>query len=256
MGAWRGMMGDKGEIALVVRIAFVLSLGCLAVWPQADAAETPDLVYSVDFSGFPGGSVLAWLGARGFAAKQDAGNAGRIALSVVDRALVLEAKRRALGLLINETDVASATRIRIEWGVNAFPPGADYDKGLRSEAIMIHVFFGKDKVSSGSLLVPNSPYFIGLFLCQVGRIDHPYTGRYFKAGGRYVCLRHPSLDELLVSEFDLAQAFKSYFGSADVPTISGFTIAIDTENATGKATAKSFVRRIEFLKCQSGCEPP
>ena len=121
---------------------------------------------------------------------------------------------------------------------------------------MIHVFFGKDKVSSGSLLVPNSPYFIGLFLCRAGRIDHPYTGRYFKAGGRYVCLRHPSLDEPLVSEFDLGQAFKTYFGSADVPAISGFTIAIDTEHATGTATAKSFVRRIEFLKCQAGCDSP
>ena len=114
------MMGDKGEIALVVRIAFVLSLVCLAVWPQADAAETPDLIYSVDFSGFPGGSVLDWLGTKGFVAKQDAGNAGRIALSVVDGAVVLEAKRRALGLLINETDLPSATRIRIEWGSTPF----------------------------------------------------------------------------------------------------------------------------------------
>jgi hypothetical protein len=233
---------------LIVRIAFVLSLLCFAVSPLADAAESPDLVYSVDFVGFPGGSVLDWLGTKGFVAKQDAGNTGRITLAVVDDALVLEARRRALGLLINETDVAGATRIRIEWGVNAFPPGADYDSGRRSEAIMIHVFFGKTKVSSGSLLVPDSPYFIGLFLCRTGRIHHPYTGRYFKAGGRYVCLQHPNVDEPLVSEFDLAQAFKTYFRLTDVPTISGFTIAIDTDSATGAATAKSFVRRIEFLK--------
>ncbi len=233
---------------MLTQIRCVLSIICLSVSLQANSAEAQDRVYSVDFSGFRGGSVLNWLGTKGFVAKQDAGNAGKITLTVVDDKLVVEAKRRAFGLLINEKDVAGATRIRIEWGVAAFPPGADYDKGVRSEAIMIHVFFGKTKISSGSMLVPDSPYFIGLFLCRVGRLDYPYTGRYFKAGGRYVCLRHPSLDESLVSEFDLAQAFKTYFGRTDVPAISGFTIAIDTDQATGKATAKSFVRRIEFLK--------
>jgi hypothetical protein len=105
---------------LVVRIAFVLSLLSLAVSPLADAADTPDLAYSVDFSGFPGGAALDWLGAKGFVARQDAGKAGRVTLSVVDDALVLEARRRALGLLINEADVAGATRIRIEWGSTPF----------------------------------------------------------------------------------------------------------------------------------------
>ena len=175
------------------------------------AAESPDLVYSVDFVGFPGGSVLDWLGTKGFVAKQDAGNTGRITLAVVDDALVLEARRRALGLLINETDVAGATKESASnRGVNAFRPGADYDSGRRSEAIMIHVFSERPKCPVAPCWSPDSPYFIGLFLCRTGRIHHPYTGRYFKAGGRYVCLQHPNVDEPLVSEFDLAQAFKTY----------------------------------------------
>jgi len=30
---------------------------------------------------------------------------------------------------------------------------------------MVYVFFGHEKYSSGSMFVPDSPYFIGFFLC-------------------------------------------------------------------------------------------
>ncbi len=113
---------------------------------------------------------------------------------------------------------------------------------------MIFTFFGKKKVSSGSLLVPDSPYFIGLFLCEDGRTDHPYTGRFFKAGGRYVCVSHAKVGEKVVSEFDLGKAAEAYFKLSEVPPISGFAIAIDTDNAKGSATAKSWVRKIEYLQ--------
>lgn len=56
---------------------------------------------------------------------------------------------------------------------------------------MLYVFFGTDKISSGHVLIPNSPYFIGFFLCQNDQIDFPYKGRYFHAGGRFVCLGKP-----------------------------------------------------------------
>ena len=138
-------------------------------------------------------------------------------------------------------------RIRIEWGVDAFPPGASYDKGVRSEAIMIFTFFGKKKISSGSLLVPDSPYFIGLFLCESGKTDHPYTGRFFKAGGRYVCVHTTKIGEKVVSEFDLGKAAEEYFKLSEVPPISGFAIAIDTDNAKAPATAKSWVKKIDYL---------
>ena len=108
--------------------------------------------------------------------------------------------------------------------------------------------FGKKKVSSGSILVPDSPYFIGLFLCEHGRTDHPYTGRFFKAGGRYVCVSHAKVGEKVISEFDLGKAAEAYFKLHEVPPISGFAIAIDTDNAKGGATAKSWVRKIEYLQ--------
>ena len=228
---------------------FLLVLALL--WPAGErpvAAAESQVAYAVDFNGYTSGSVLAWLHHKGFVAKQDADNQSKIVLSIRNGALVLEAKRRALGLLLNEEDVPGPGRIRIEWGVDAFPEGVSYDKEVRSEPIMVYTFFGKKKVPSGSLLVPDSPYFIGLFLCESGRTDHPYTGRFFKAGGRYVCVTVAKVGERVVSEFDLGRAAVEYFKLSEVPPISGFAIGIDTDKARGSATAKSYIRKIEYLK--------
>jgi hypothetical protein len=213
----------------------------------AGSASAANPLYQVGFGGYGGGSVLAWLKGKGFVAKQDADSPAKVVLSIHNDALVLEAKRKALGLLVNETHLPGATRIRIEWGVDAFPQGVSYDKGIRSEPIMIYTFFGKEKQPSGSLVVPDSPYFIGLFLCEDGRTDHPYTGRFFKAGGRYVCAHVVKTGETVVSEFDLGSAAKSYFKLHSVPPVSGFAIGIDTENAKAPATAKSYVKSISYF---------
>ncbi len=230
---------------------FLALLATFAIgWSQqARADDVPDtVIFSEDFSGYTNGSVLKWLGSRGFQPKQDASNASKIVYTVRDETLLIEAKQRALGLLIDETDFFTATHIRIDWGVDSFPPGASYEKGIRSDAIMVYVFFGDKKVSSGSMLVPDSPYFIGLMLCESGRTDYPYTGRYFKAGGRYVCVNQTTAGKPLVSVFPIADAFKEYFGKSTTPPVSGFAIAIDTDGAKGNATAKSFITKIEFLR--------
>ncbi|MFO1057028.1 MAG: hypothetical protein U1E53_08685 [Dongiaceae bacterium] len=226
---------------MIARIALLLA--CLAATP----AMAADPLYQVTFSGYGSGPVLDWLKGKGFVPKKDADSPGLIALAVRDQALVLEAKKKALGLLMNETDIAGVRRIRIEWGVDAFPAGASYDKGARSEAIMVYTFFGKEKQPSGSILVPDSPYFIGLFLCQDGRTDHPYTGRFFKAGGRYVCANVVKAGQTVVSEFDIGQSAETYFNLHSLPPVSGFAIGIDTDNAKSPATAKAYIKSITYF---------
>lgn len=224
------------------------TIGVFALSAVQSTAAAQPVAYTMEFAGYTGGPTLDWLRGKGFVAREDASTASKIAVSVVDNRLVLEAKQKARGQLTREMDIPGATRVRIEWGVDAFPPGADYDKGVRSEAIMIHVFFGKEKIASGSLFVPDSPYFIGLFLCESGGLRQPYIGRTFKAGGRYVCLDRPAPGKPLVSEFDLAAAFKAYFQKNEMPAISAFAISVDTDNAKDRGTSKSFVKRIEFLR--------
>lgn len=201
---------------------------------------------SVDFAGFPGGSVLSWLGGKGFVPKQDASNARRVTYTATPSELTLETRTRAFGLLLNEKDVRDAARVRIEWGVNAFPPGASYEKGIRAEAIMLYIFFGKERHASGSLFIPDSPYFLALYLCESEATNTPFRGRYHHASGRFICVDRPKSGATVATDFPLAETFKRVFNKNEVPDISGVGLAIDTANVSGSGVARSFIRRIEF----------
>ena len=211
-------------------------------------ARASNTTYHVSFSDFVSGPILQWLAEKGFEPKRDATNRNRVVLSHTGNALVLETRRRASGLLLSEADVPTYSKIRIKWGVNVFPPGASYAAGVRSEAIMVFVFFGSEKISSGHVLVPNSPYFIGLYLCDSDPIGVGFKGRYFRAGGRYVCVDHASIGKEVVTDFPIAETFKQFFGQSHAPAISGLGVGIDTENARGNGVAKSFISDIELLQ--------
>jgi len=238
-------LGGTSRRAFVALLAIAL-LGLAG--PGKPAQSASSIIYAIDFAGFAGGSVLKWLEARGFLPRQDAGNANRIVYSVARDTLNLETKTRAFGLLLNETDVRDYSKIRIEWGVDAFPQGASYENGVRSEAVMVYVFFGKERHSSGSLFIPDSPYFIGLFLCESGATNQPFTGRYHQASGRFVCVDRPSPGAPVTTEYPIAEAFTRIFGKHQAPDISGFAISIDTASTPGTGVAKSFIKKIEFLK--------
>jgi hypothetical protein len=229
---------------LVVAALFVLCPAMVGYGAESAA----DVTYEVSFSSYTGGPALPWLARQGFAAKRDATNPKSVVFSFADKSLVLETKKRAAALLLNEKDVLNFSRIRIEWGVDIFPAGASYLGGVRSEAVMVIVFFGSKKLPSGSLLIPDSPYFIGLFLCEKDPIDEAFNGRYFQAGGRYVCVDHATIGKSVVSDYPIAAAFRRFFGKDEVPPISGIGISIDTESAKGSGAAKAFIRKIEFVK--------
>jgi hypothetical protein len=170
---------------LVVAVLFALCPAMVGYGAESAA----DVTYEVSFSSYTGGPALPWLASQGFAAKRDATNQKSVVFSFADKSLVLETKKRAAGLLLSEKDVLSFSRIRIEWGVDMFPVGASYLTGARSEAVMVIVFFGNKKLASGSLLIPDSPYFIGLFLCE--KPHRRGLQRQIFPGGRPVCLRRP-----------------------------------------------------------------
>jgi len=52
----------------------------------------------------------------------------------------------------------------------------------------------------------------------------------------------------VTTDFPIAEAFTRIFGKNQAPDISGIGIAIDTANVRGTGIAKSFIRKIEFLK--------
>ena len=111
---------------------------------------------------------------------------------------------------------------------------------------MVYVYFGDKKLSSGSMFIPNGPYFLGLYLGETDKINNPFTGRHFKEGGRFICLANPKPGETITSEFDLDKGFKDSFGESNtVPFISGVALEVETSSTT---PSKSFIKKIEFLR--------
>ena len=213
-----------------------------------DRGEAP--LFSIDFSDYkPGsGSVRDWLVAKGFRLEGDAEDPNAIILSVKDSRLHVETKAPAFGLIYTQQDVPAVSRIRITWGVTRFPAGASYARKVRNEALMVYAFFGHEKLPSGSWVIPDSPYFIGMFLCDQDPVNQPFTGRYYEKGGRFVCLEHPEPGVPVTTEFDLRSAFKSYFGRDRLPALSGISLEVDTNESGAGGRAAAFIGRIDLLK--------
>jgi len=221
------------------------------LFSTAEAAEEK-LIYSITFSDYEEGSLEAWLLAKGFQFERDAKRRNLIDLDVGDNGLVLNTQRKALGLFPNESvNLDNFTAVEIDWGVTKHPSGASYEQGVRNEAIMLIVFMGDERQPSGSIFIPDSPYFVGLFICSGDdRINHPYVGSYFKKSGRYVCVDQPDLGTLTTSRFSLIDAYREYFDKEndDDPGVSGIALALDTKNASDQGIARAFVKEIRFYK--------
>ncbi len=233
-------------------LIFLLSLLFAGLANAPTSANDGKLVHVLRFTDYEIGSIDDWLQGKGFQFQQDAQRRNRIDLDVGSSGLVLEAKRRAFGIMSNESvNVPTFTHIEIDWGVNKFPAGASYEQGVRNEALMVIVFMGDERQASGSMFIPNSPYFIGLFLCHGDdKINHPYVGSYFKKGGRYVCTNRPAEGEIVTTRFNLLEAYRAYFDKEqdDDPAVSGLALALDTKKADDGGKASAFIREIRFFR--------
>lgn len=237
-------------LRILIILAVVVTLRAASVKAQVtNLAEGAKGNYSINFSDYTGGPIEQWIEARGYKFAQDAKNPKYLQLSIADQVLTLDAKARMTGLILNESlDLQKVKKARLTWGINEYPVDVSYESKVNNEALMVYFFFGKEKIASGHLLVPNSPYFIGLFLCRDDQVDVPYKGRYFHTGGRFVCLGKPKPGETVVSEFNLDRNFKSYFGKKQTPNITGIGFGVDTSKAGGRGTASAFVKSIEFIQ--------
>lgn len=205
--------------------------------------------HMIDFSDYMEGSIQTWLENKGFIFRRDARNRKKLDLDVGEDALQVQVKARMIGLIINEgVDLEEFSSIRIEWGVDQYPEGASYERRVNNEALAVMVFFGYDKISSGHFAIPNSPYFLALFLGQEEEVNKAYKGNYFKKSGRFICLGNPKPGETIVSTLDLVSTFKKYFEKDEVPLISGIALTVDTSKSGNNGQAVGHIKRIEFLE--------
>ena len=229
------------------RLAALALLATLAFPGLPVKAADPLLTERFDDYTASDGSVADWLEQKGFTFERAADNPRKISLSFVDGALQIAALQQTFGLMYKEVEVPGAQRLRLTWGVDDFPDGASYAKGVNNEALMVYVFFGKATMPSGAIYIPDVPYFIGLYLCDADGVDEPYTGRFHKSSGRFICLGRPAEGERVTSEIDLAEAFEASFGKSPMPTISGFSLEVDTGKSGNGGVASAFIETIELL---------
>ena len=233
-------------------LGLVFAVACLSVPWTAAIGDGGKLVHVLRFTDYEEGSIDDWLAGKGFRFQRDATRRDRIDLDVGDKGLVIDAKRRAHGIIINESvNVPEFSTIEIDWGVNRHPGGASYEQGVRNEAIMVIVFMGDERQPSGSMLIPDSPYFVGLFLCSGDdQKNHPYVGAYFQKGGRYVCVDRPKDGELVTSRFNLLEAYRTYFDKErdDDPAVSGLALTVDTQKSKNGGRSSAFVREVRFFR--------
>ncbi len=221
------------------KLIFGLFLFLLLI-PKYTKAET---VFRLDFSNQKNGNASDWFAGNGFKLQND-GN--KIKSRFENGMLLLEVDKDINGLITKEVRIEGATKVRIEWGVKRYLKGANWEKGVLREAIGFIVSFGDDKISSGSMVVPNVPYFIVIFLGEHEIEGKAYLGKYYQKGGRYFCQPCGSAPgETVVTEFDLAKTFKSQFGKSTVPFISGFSFEIDARDTDGNSQV--FIKSISFI---------
>ena len=234
-------------LRLLAPLLIVHSLSTKAeVISEARVGTAP---YTIDFSGYKGGAVDKWLEKQNYRFERDAKNRRLLALSITNSVLTLEEKGRMSGFILNDSvKIAAVQRVRINWGITKYPLEASYRNKVNNEALMLYIFFGTERIASGHILIPNSPYFIGLFLCQDEQVNFPYKGHYFHEGGRFVCLGKPEPGEMTVSEFDLDRSFRNYFGKTKTPGIAGIAFGLDTSKAGGDGTGGAFIKSIEFVE--------
>ncbi|MDH3239745.1 MAG: hypothetical protein OEO83_03680 [Alphaproteobacteria bacterium] len=207
---------------------------------------------TVGFSDYQKGPIEDWLKSKGFKFQLDARLRNAIDLGIGEKGLDLIAKKPALGVMPNEAvNVRKFRYLEIDWGVNKYPGAASWENGVRNQAIMVIVFLGDQRQPSGSMFIPDSPYFIGLFLCSGNdRTNHPFVGAHFKKGGRYVCADKAPEGKLITSRFDLMAAYREYFDKEkdDDPAVTGIALEIDTTKAKDGGKSSAFIKEIRFFR--------
>lgn len=225
--------------AQVVRWLCLLVLLHVA-WSSACA--NTGVIFAIDFAR-PADEPASWLRQEGFEFKLDA---ALLDAHFSERGLVLATDDQLAGLFVKALDLPGAKRVRVIWGIDRYPHGADWDRGKGRVPLAVMFWLGKEKLESGGLFVPDSPYFTGVFIGDKDQEGKPYTGSYYKKGGRYFCKPCETREgDTVVTEFDLEKAFKSAFGRPDMPPVSGFGFQVNTRGTSGGSSA--FIRRVEFL---------
>jgi len=203
------------------------------------------VLYSLDFTKQKDGDAKAWLRSKGFKFLLSANalsmkfSGGKLLISTTGNKAAMIGVKLPAGKHLKKIG-----SVKIEWGVDRFPKGANWASGNNRLAIGALFLLGTEKLSSGLPFGLNdAPYFLGPFIGEKESVGKQYFGKLYKEGGRYYCVSNKSAGATVVSNFNIDQKFNQAF-KKPTPPLSAFAFQMNTKNTSGGAQA--FIKKITF----------
>jgi len=229
---------EGGEVMYLKKLIFLLFM-------TTTLSMGGSVLYTLDFTKQRDGDAKAWLRSKGFTFMLDADklnmkfSGGKLVISTTGQVAGMIGLRLPKGRYLQ--NIGS---VKIEWGVNKFPNGANWASGNNRLAIGALFALGTEKLSSGLPFGINAaPYFVGPFIGQKERVGKQYLGKLYKEGGRYYCVSNKSGGATVVTHFNIDQKFRQAFKKA-TPPLTAFAFQMNTKDTSGGAQA--FIKRITF----------
>ncbi|KYJ86772.1 hypothetical protein [Sulfurovum riftiae] len=203
------------------------------------------VLYSLDFTKQKDGDAKAWLRSKGFKFLLDA---NKLSMKFQGGKLVIETSGEEAGMFGVKFPPSRYLKnigsVRIVWGVDRFPKGANWAAGNNRLAIGTLISLGTKKLSSGLPLGINAaPPFFGPFIGQKERVGGRYLGMLYKEGGRYYCVSNKNGGATITTNFNISQKFQQEF-KKPAPPVTAFGFQMNTEDTSGGA--KAFIKSITF----------
>ncbi len=204
------------------------------------------VLYRLDFADAPDGNAKPWLEKHGFELELDT---KEMDLTFEDGRLVIETSGRKtalFGIQFSKKEFLDPVgSVRLEWGVERFPKGADWEGGNNRLAIGALFVLGTKKLGSGLPFGINAaPYFLGPFIGEKEKVGKRYKGALYRKGGRYYCVSNENHGKTVVTDFDIDRQFRSAFDKKTTPPLTAFGFQMNTKSCSGGA--KAFVKSVTF----------
>jgi hypothetical protein len=203
------------------------------------------VLYSLDFSKQKDGDAKAWLRSKGFKFMLDA---SELSMKFKAGKLVIQTVGEHAGMigleLPSSKQLNNIGSVKIVWGVDKFPKGANWAGGNNRLAIGAIIVLGIEKLSSGLPLGINAvPPFFGPFIGQKERVGGRYLGALYKKGGRYYCVSNKNGGATVTTHFNIKQKYQQEF-KKPTPAVTAFAFQMNTKDTSGGAQA--FIKSITF----------
>ena len=202
------------------------------------------VLYSLDFTKQKDGDAKAWLRSKGFKFLLGANalsmkfSGGKLVISTTGKKAGVIGVKLPKGKYLN--NIGS---VKIVWGVDRFPNGANWASGNNRLAIGALLTLGTEERKSGLPFGLNdAPPFLGPFIGEKENVGKTYLGKLYKEGGRYYCISNKR-GSTVVTHFNIDQKFNQAF-KKPTPPLTAFAFQMNTKGTSGGAQA--FIKKIVF----------